>query len=83
MAFPGGNLDNVLTRITASTMVVQSLIAQLKENGVLSEQDIAKMQVRSIGYAAVLKEHGGSGAQVAGSRIEQDLIALFEMLKRS
>jgi hypothetical protein len=83
VAFPGGNLDNVLMKVTASTMMVQSLIAQMKENGILSEQDIEKMRARAIGYAAVLKEHSGSGAQVAGARIEQDLMVLFEMLKRS
>jgi hypothetical protein len=83
LAFPGGNLDNVLTKITASTMVIQSLIAQLKENGILNEQDVKRMRARAIGYAAALKEHSGSGAQVAGARIEQDLMVLFEMLLRS
>ena len=83
MAFPGGNLDNVLTKLTATTMMVQSLVAQLKENGTLSDQNIETMGVRATGYAAILKEHGGSGAQVAAARIEQDLRIMFEMLKRS
>jgi hypothetical protein len=83
VAFPGGNLDNVLMKVTASTMMMQSLIAQLKENGVLSEQDIVTMRARAISYSTFLKEHSGSGAQVAGVRIEEDLVALFEMLKRS
>ncbi|MCB8884118.1 hypothetical protein ACELLULO517_28155 [Acidisoma cellulosilytica] len=81
MAFPGSNMDNVLTKISAATMALQSLIAQLKENGTLAEGDIDKMQARAMEYAAMLKEHGGSGAQVAGARIEQDLFLFFDIIK--
>lgn len=81
MAFPGANMDNMLTKISASTMAVQALIAQLREKGILTDQDIEKMHAKAIGYATFLKEHGGSGAQVAGARIEQDLMGLFELFK--
>ncbi len=80
MAFPGANIDNLLTKVNASTMLIQSLIQQLKEKGILTEHDIEEMRARALGYAGVLKDHSGSGAQIAGARIEQDLIGLFEIL---
>jgi hypothetical protein len=79
MTFPGANFDNLLTKQSATTMLIQALVAQLQENGVLTEVDLQKMRARALGYANIMKEHGGSGAQVAGSRIEQDLLVLFEM----
>jgi hypothetical protein len=81
MTFPGENLDNLLTKQAAITMLIQALIAQLQEKGLLTEGDLKKMRARGLGYAQVLKEHGGSGAQIAGGRIEQDLLVIFEMLK--
>ena len=81
MAFPGANFDNLLTKQSATTMLIQALVAQLQEKGLLTEVDLQTMRSRALEYAQVLKEHGGSGAQVAGSRIEQDLLVLFEMLR--
>jgi hypothetical protein len=82
MAFPGANFDNLLIKQSATTMLIQALVAQLQEKGLLTEIDLQKMRERALGYAEVMKEHGGSGAQIAGSRIEQDLVILFEMLKQ-
>jgi hypothetical protein len=81
MAFPGANFDSLLTKQSATTMLVQALVAQLQEKGLLTEIDLQRMRTRALGYAAFMKEHGGSGAQVGGSRIEQDLLILFEMLR--
>lgn len=79
MVFPGANLDNVMTKVSASTMAVQSLIVQLCEKGILEEKDLSKIRVRAVGYATFLKEHGSSNAQLAGARIEKDLQILFDM----
>jgi hypothetical protein len=81
MTFPGANFDNLLTKQSATTMLIQALVAQLQEKGLLTEGDLQKMRDRALAYAQIMKEHGGSGAQVAGSRIEQDLLVLFEMLR--
>jgi hypothetical protein len=82
MAFPGANLDSVLTKLSATTMVMQALIAQLREKGLLTDQDLKRMKARTFEYTDFLKEHGASGSQVAGARIEKDLNILFEILKR-
>jgi hypothetical protein len=82
MAFPGANFDNLLTKQSATTMLLQALVAQLQEKGLLTEIDLQKMRGRTLSYAKVMKEHGGSGAQIAGSRIELDLLMLFEMLRQ-
>jgi hypothetical protein len=81
MTFPGANFDNLLTKQSATTMLIHALVAQLQEKGLLTEGDLQKMRDRARAYAQIMREHGGSGAQVAGSRIEQDLLVLFEMLR--
>ena len=81
MAYPGANFDELLIKQSATTMLIQALVAQLQEKGLLTQVDLRTMELCALEYAQVLKEHGGSGAQVAGSNIERDLLVLFGMLK--
>jgi hypothetical protein len=82
MAFPGSNLDALVTKLSATTMVMQALVAQLREKGLLANQDLEEMKAKTLVYTGFLKEHGGSGSQVAGVRIEKDLDVFFELLKQ-
>jgi hypothetical protein len=80
MAFPGSEPDNLLIKQSSSSMLLQALITELVSAGILKQENMMKIKQRSLGYAQMLKEHGGSGAQVAGSRIEQDLMMVFDIL---
>jgi hypothetical protein len=80
MAFPGAELDNLLIKQSSTSMLLHSLIAELVSAGVLNQENIERIKQRSLTSAQMLKEHGGSGAQVAGSRIERDLQMVFEIL---
>jgi hypothetical protein len=80
MAFPGAELDNLLIKQSSTSMLLQALIVELLESGVLTRTNLDQMKQRALSYAAILNGHSGSGAQVAGARIERDLRMVFEML---
>jgi hypothetical protein len=80
MAFPGAELDNLLIKQSSTSILLQALIAELVSEGILNKESLGRIKKRSLSFAQILKEHSGSGAQVAGSRIEQDLNMVFAIL---
>jgi hypothetical protein len=83
VAFPGANLDNILIKLNSTNMVMQALVARLRAKGLLDEADIIEMKGKTSEYVGFLREHSGSGAQVAAVRIQADLDVFFEVLTRS
>ena len=80
MAFPGADLDNLLIKQSSTSMLLQALIVELVSEGMLTQENLDRIKDRSLGFAQMLKEHSGSSAQVAGSRIERDLNMVFKIL---
>jgi hypothetical protein len=80
MPFPGSDPDNLLIKQSATAMLLQALIAELLATGTLNRENLEKIKERALSYAEILKQHGGSGAQVAGARIQQDLRMVFDIL---
>jgi hypothetical protein len=83
MPFPGSDPDNLLIKQSSTAMLLQALIAELLAEGVLEKENLDKIKQRALSYAEILKQHGGSGAQVAGARIWQDLMMVFDILSDS
>ena len=79
MGFPGAELDAMLVRTTVVSLALQTLIGRLVSNGTLDKADLATMRETGSELAAALQAHGGTGAQIAGARLEGEMAAWWNV----
>ena len=79
MAFPGAELEAMLVRTTVVSLALQTLIGRLVSNGTLDKADLAAMRETGLELAADLQAHGGTGAQIAGARLESEMAAWWDV----
>ena len=79
MAFPGAELNTMLVRTAVVSLALQTLIGRLVSNGTLDKADLAAMRGIGSELAAGLQAHGGTGAQIAGTRLEGELAAWWDV----
>ena len=79
MAFPGAELDSMLVRATVVSLALQSLIGRLVSNGTLDKADLMAMREIGSQLAAGLQAHSGTGAQIAGARLEDEMAAWWDV----
>ena len=79
MVFPGAELDAMLVRTTVVSLALQTLIGRLVSNGTLDKADLMAMRKTGSELAADLQAHGGTGAQIAGARLEGEMAAWWDV----
>ena len=79
MAFPGAERDIMLVRAAVVSLALQSLIGRLVSNGTLDKADLVAMREIGSELAAGLQAHGGTGAQIAGARLEGEMAAWWDV----
>ena len=85
MASPGANPDHLgrnlvspmLLRLTTTAVAPHGLMDRLTAKGLLTPADIAGIREFALDLARDLRDHGASGPQVAGARLEADVRAFF------
>jgi len=79
MASPGAELEAMLVRTTVVSLALQTLIGRLVSNGTLDKADLAAMRETGLELAADLQAYGGTGAQIAGARLEGEMAAWWDV----
>jgi len=79
MASPGAELEAMLVRTTVVSLALQALVGRLVANGTLGKADLAAMRDIGARLAADLQDHGGSGAQIGGARLEGEMAAWWDV----
>lgn len=79
MASPGAELEALLVRTTVISLALQTLVGRLVSNGTLDTVDLAAMRDTGSQLATDLQAHGGTGAQIAGARLESELAAWWDL----
>ncbi len=78
MASPGTNSETLLARHTVVSLAVQALIERLLLSGVLAPPDLVQLREFGLQLADQLKQHGSSGAQVGGDRLDAEIRAWWD-----
>ena len=78
MASPGIDPEMLLARHTAVSLAVQALIERLVLSGILTPSDLVQLREFGLQLADQLKQHGSSGAQVGGNRLDAEIRAWWE-----
>lgn len=79
MAFPGAELEAMLVRTTVVSLALQALVGRLLANGTLDKADLAAMRDIGSQLAADLQAHSGSGAQIGGARLQDEMAAWWDV----
>lgn len=80
MPSAGANAEAILIRLTVVSLALQSLIGQLSARGVLSASDLVAMRKEAKEVADAMKASSGSGPQVAGSRLKNEIAAWWDVI---
>ena len=78
MASPGNDPEMLLARHTAVSLAVQALIERLVLSGTLTPPDLVQLREFGLQLADQLKQHGSSGAQVGGIRLDAEIRAWWD-----
>ena len=80
MASPGTDTEHLLARLTTVSVVLHGLLHRLVAKGRLAPDDVAEIEAFALDLARGLRDHGASGPQVAGARLEEDVRSFFAAL---
>ena len=78
MASPGTDLETLLARHTAVSLAVQALIERLARGSILGLSDLVELREFGLRLADQLKQHGSTGAQVGGDRLDKEIRAWWD-----
>jgi hypothetical protein len=79
MPSAGTDPETLLIRTTVVSVALQALIGRLVGDGILDAGDLVAMREIGLQLAADLMDQGGSGAQVAGERMEREVDAWWDV----
>lgn len=77
MAPPGTDLEHSSMRLTTTAVVPHGPLDRLAVKGLFTPADPAAIEAVARDLARDLRDHGASGPQVAGARLEADVRAFF------
>lgn len=77
VAAPAPDLEYLLTRLTTTTLVVQSLLSRLAAEGRLVAADVPEVEASVLDAARRLQAQPAAGPREAGTRLERDVRAFF------
>lgn len=78
MASPGANLEHLLIRTTAISLILQGLVLEL---GRLNPEGADRVKMFALDLADGLEAFSASGPQVAGNRLKKDIDAIFAVIE--
>ena len=79
MASPGAEAEAMLVRTTVVSLALQALVGRLVANGTLGKADLLAMRETGLQLAADLRQHGGTGAQIAGDTMEREVAGWWDV----
>ncbi len=78
MASHGTDRETLLARHTVVSLALQALIERLLLAGALTPPDLVQLREFGLELADQLKQHGSSGAQVGGDRLDAEIRAWWD-----
>lgn len=76
-----GRAIDIIPRITATQILLTTLIHRLFCIGVLREEDIRNMEHNAFGICGDMKEDGATIMQIGGDKVGIELAKLFEIVR--